>query len=153
MALVIRETVRRDYKALCELIDQVDELHRNRLSDRFKAVEGPVRTRDFVLNAIHASDVGLFVAEMGKSLAGFVHVVIRDTPQIPIFVERRYAIIDSLAVRQEHRRSGIGRALMDEAETWAKAKGASSIELNVYASTNPRSLSIAGSDMIPLACV
>ncbi len=137
MVIVIREAVARDYEALCEIIDHVDQLHRDKLPGRFKATEGAVRSWDFILSAISAPDIGLFVAEIGNALAGFVHVIVRDTPEIPIFVRRRYAIVDGLAVRQEHRRSGIGRALMDRARAWAKAKGATSIELNVYAFNEP----------------
>ena len=137
MDVVIRAAVDRDYEALCEIIDEVDQLHRERLPTRFQVADGPVRTRDFILNAIHAADVGLFVAQSGKSLAGFVHVVVRDTPEIPILVQRSYAVVDSLAVREDHRRGGIGRALMDKAEAWARAEGATSIELNVYAFNKP----------------
>lgn len=132
MAIVIREAVEGDYEALCGLIDQVDKLHRDRLPRRFRATKGPARSWDFFLNAISASDIGFFVAEIEHSLAGFVHVIVREAPEIPIFVPRRYAVVDSLAVRAALRRRGIGRALMDKAHDWSTSKGATSIELNVY---------------------
>jgi GNAT superfamily N-acetyltransferase len=133
MEIVIRAAQQRDYDTLCEIIDQVDKLHREKLPGRFKAAAGPVRTKGFVRSAIQAPAIGLLVAEIGGAVVGFVHVIVRDTPEIPIFVQRRYAIVDSLAVRQEHQRSGVGRALMERAHTWARIKGATSIELNVYA--------------------
>ena len=138
-AIVVREAVSGDYEALCEIIDQVDELHRNKLPSRFKAAEGPVRSKAYIVNAISAAEIGLFVAETEheRSLLSFVHVMIRDTPGIPIFVPRRYAVVDSLAVRREHQRSGVGRALMERALAWAMAKGAESMELRVYAFNGP----------------
>lgn len=137
MSLVIREAVEGDYEALCEIIDQVDELHRDKLPRRFRAAEGPVRTREFISNAIDAPDIGLFVAEIEPALTGFVHVIIRKTPDIPILVPRRYAVVDNLAVRTEHRRHGIGHALMERVQTWARAQGATSIELRAYAFNRP----------------
>ncbi len=50
---------------------------------------------------------------------------------------RRRAFVDSLAVGQEFRRHGIGRALMDQAHAWAIAKGAADVELNVYEFNQP----------------
>jgi len=133
MEILIRAAEERDYNALCEIMDEVDRLHRENLPERFKAAAGPVRTQDYIYNAIQAPDVGFFVAEFEGAVVGFVHLVLRDTLEVPIFVQRRYAVVDSLAVRQEHRRSGVGRALMERAHAWARTKGATSIELNVYA--------------------
>jgi ribosomal protein S18 acetylase RimI-like enzyme len=133
MAIVIREATEGDYEALCTVIDQVDQLHRDNLPQRFNVASGPVRTRQFILNAVNAPDIGLFVADVERTLAGFIQVIVRDVPDTPILVPRRYAVVDNLAVTEEYRRSGIGRALMETAEAWAKAKGATSIELNVYA--------------------
>ncbi len=137
MTMVIREAVEGDYKALCGLVDQVDKPHRDRLPGRFKAAEGPARSQDFFFKAISASDVGFFVAEIERSLAGLVHVVVRDAPDVPILVPRRYAVVDNLVVRADLRRSGIGRALMSKAYGWARGKGATSIELNVYDFNQP----------------
>ena len=137
MAAAIREATEEDYEELCEIIGQVDGLHQGRLPQRFKVAAGPVRTWKFVLNAIRDPNVGLFVAESECRLAGFIHVIVRDTPDIPILVSRRYAVVDSLAVREGMRRDGIGRALMQRAHAWAQERGATSLELNVYAFNRP----------------
>jgi diamine N-acetyltransferase len=77
-------------------------------------------------------NVGLFVAKVEGKLVGFVHVIIRDSPAIPICVPRRYAIVDSIAVDKGFQRRGIGQALMEQAHYWAEEQGATAIELNVY---------------------
>jgi ribosomal protein S18 acetylase RimI-like enzyme len=133
MDIAIREATERDYEALCAIIEQVDSIHQDALPKRFKDSNGPPREREYILNAIRSPDVDIFVAETESGLVGFVHVMIRNVPDIPILVPRRHAVVENLAVREEHRRIGIGLALMERAEDWARAKGATSIELNVYA--------------------
>ncbi|MGD2177075.1 MAG: GNAT family N-acetyltransferase [Anaerolineae bacterium] len=137
MAVIIRKATEADYRDLCIIFDEVDRMHRDELPRRFKAFEGPARPRNYIVNAIKAPDVGLFVAELEGQLVGFVHVTIKDMPPVPIFVQRRYASVDNLAVRRAHRRGGVGRALMKRAEAWAEARGATSVELNVYAFNQP----------------
>lgn len=128
----IRKATAEDYDALCGLFDVVDALHRDNLPHMFQRPPGPVREHDYYLELIANESVGLFVAEVANTLVGFVHAVIRDTPAIPVFVPRRYAIIDSIGVKLELQRHGIGRMLMDTVHKWAIAKGATAIELNVY---------------------
>jgi ribosomal protein S18 acetylase RimI-like enzyme len=74
----------------------------------------------------------LFVVETGRALVGFVHAVIRDAPANPVFVPRRYAIVEGIGVKSECQNQGLGRRLMDTVHEWAMAQGATSIELNVY---------------------
>ncbi len=132
MEAVIREATADDYDTLCELLDEVDALHRDNLPHLFQKPTGPVREQEYYLSLIADENIGLFVAEVNKRAVGFVHVVLRDAPAIPILVSRRYAIVDDIGVKSDFRRGGIGRMLMDKAQEWAAAKGASAIELNVH---------------------
>jgi len=137
MDITIRPATAKDYDALCAIIDEVDTLHRERMPHIFRRPPGPVRDREYILGLLADDNVGLFVAEVEGQVAGFVHVLVRDTPPWPILVPRRRALVDSLAVGQEFRRSGIGRALMDRAHAWAAAKGAVDVELNVFEFNQP----------------
>jgi ribosomal protein S18 acetylase RimI-like enzyme len=128
----IRKATAEDYNPLCELFDEVDVLHRGNLPHLFQKPNGPVREQDYYWGLIADENVGVFVAEIGEKLVGFVHAVIRDAPTIPVFVPRRYAIVDSIGVKLGFQNHGIGRMLMDTVHEWAMAKGATSIELNVY---------------------
>jgi ribosomal protein S18 acetylase RimI-like enzyme len=130
--MIIRKATARDYDGLCAIIAEGDKLHRDNLPWMFQEPDGPVRDRDFILDSIADEAVGLFVAEIEGQLVGFVHIIVREALDIPIFVPRRYAVVDNLAVRKEFRQTGIGRALMNEAHDWAVAKGADTVELNVY---------------------
>jgi len=133
MMVKIRPARPEDYEALCEIIDEVDALHREHLPHIFQKPAGPVRERDYLLGLMADDEAGLFVAELEGRLVGFVDVIVRDTVPLPLLVPRRVAIVDNLAVQAGHRRSGIGQALMETAQEWAAARGATSIELNVYA--------------------
>lgn len=132
MEIKIRTAAAEDYKRLCELFDEVDALHRAKLPHIFEGPDGPVREHDYYLEWISDEKVGLFLAELGEKTVGFVHIVLNDTPAIPIFVPRRYAVVDSIGVSSKFQNRGIGRMLMDTVHTWAISRGATSVELNVY---------------------
>jgi GNAT superfamily N-acetyltransferase len=132
MKAIIRKAKPQDYEALCELIDQVDALHRDHLPGIYRKPEGPVRDKEEVATLLTDDNVGLFVAEMEGELAGYIHAFVRDTPPIPVFVPRRFIMIDSMAVKKNERRKGIGQALIAKVHQWAIEKEATSVELNVY---------------------
>jgi ribosomal protein S18 acetylase RimI-like enzyme len=137
MEFIVRPARATDYDELCRLMEQVDALHREHLPHLFQKPAGPVRDRDYITDLSQDEHVGLFVAEGCVGLLGFVHVLIRHTPPIPLFVDRRFAIIDNLGVDANCQRIGVGRALMEQAQDWAIRKGAESVELNVYEFNDP----------------
>jgi len=131
-AVRIRAAEPADYPSVCAVIDEVDALHRHALPHIFRSAGGPVRERADFLRWIADEGSGLFVAEAAGEVIGFGHVWIREAPQLPIFVPRRYAVVDSLAVNAGWRARGVGRTLMAQAEVWAVAKGANALELHVW---------------------
>jgi ribosomal protein S18 acetylase RimI-like enzyme len=135
--ITIRRATAQDYDDLCEILDEVDALHRQRMPHLFRKPEGPVREQAYILEQLADEDVALFIAEVEGQAAGLVHVVVWETPPIPILVPRRLAIVDSLVVKERFRRRGIGRALMHESHRWALGKGAPEIELSVFEFNEP----------------
>ena len=140
MQIAIRAATKRDYDALNQIIGHVDGLHREHLPQIFQEPDGPPRDREYMLAVLADELHGLFIAEAEEPVQkhaeepvlGFVQLIIRDAPPIPILVPRRVAIVENLAVREDFRRAGIGRALMRRAQRWAEELGATEIELNVY---------------------
>ncbi len=132
MGVQIRRATAEDYEALCRLFDEVDALHRDHLPELFRKPDGPVREPAYFLGLVADESVGLFVAEAGDRLVGFVCAAIKNAPPVPIFVPRCFAVVDTLGVTADFQRQGIGRMLMDAVEGWAVAEGADSIELNVH---------------------
>jgi ribosomal protein S18 acetylase RimI-like enzyme len=132
MEIQIRQAGAADYNSLCELFDEMDALHRDHLPHMFRKPSGAAREQEYITGLIGDANAALLVAEAGARLVGFVHALIKDAPAAPLFVPRRYAIVDGIVVRSAFQNHGIGRMLMDSAQEWAIEKGATSIELNVY---------------------
>ncbi len=132
MTISVRKATQNDYNTLCQLFDEIDTLHRDNLPQMFQKPTGSVREQGYYSGLIADENVGLFVAEADGKLVGFVHTIVRDTPAFPVFVPRRYAVVDGIVVKSEFQNRGTGRMLMDKIQEWAIAKGATSIELNVY---------------------
>jgi ribosomal protein S18 acetylase RimI-like enzyme len=133
MQVTIREAVASDFESLCILFDEGDARHREMLPWIFRKPPGAAREKKYVQDLIADEATGFFVAQAGDRLVGLIAVAIRQAPELPIFVPRRYAVVDTLVVKREFQRTGIGRALMEQAQAWADAEGAESIELNVWA--------------------
>lgn len=132
MQISVRKATADDFHSLCKLFDEIDALHRDHLPHMFQKPGGAARVQDYYSELIADRNMALLVAEAGGKLIGFVHAIVRDTPAFPVFVPRRYAIVDSIAVKSGFQNHGIGRMLMDKMQVWATANGATSIELNVY---------------------
>ena len=75
----------------------------------------------------------LFVAEVDGAVVGFVGVRSRVPPGEPDEDPAPYAYVTDLLVRRDHRRRGIGRALLDHAEHHAREAGARTIRIGVLA--------------------
>jgi ribosomal protein S18 acetylase RimI-like enzyme len=131
MQISTREATINDYEGLCELFAEVDTLHREALPHIYRQPDGPARPREFIHGIISDENAALLVAERDHVLVGVIKVQVADTPDIPVYVPRRYAAIDTLVVKKESRRAGVGRALLEAAEQWARNKGAATAELTV----------------------
>lgn len=131
-ALATRPARIGDYPALCVLWRAMDELHAQFLPSYFRRAPGPPKSLAEVDRILGAPDELLRIAERDGELVGLVHALLYDTPPIPAMTPARRAHVDSLVVRPEMRRRGIGRQLMAEVQSWAEAKGANEIVLTVW---------------------
>jgi ribosomal protein S18 acetylase RimI-like enzyme len=132
MKISIRKATAKDYEPLCELFAEIDTLHSDNLPHIFQKTNSAAREKDYYLGLIADEDIGFFVASADEKPIGFVRAIVKDTPGIPIFVPKHYAIIESIVVKSGFQDHGIGSMLMEKAQEWAIAKGAVSMELNVY---------------------
>lgn len=76
--------------------------------------------------AIAADDAAVFVAETDGAITGFV-TVYREFESVRF---GRRAWVEDLAVAPDRRSQGAGKSLLDAAKDWARAKGASHLELD-----------------------
>lgn len=132
MDFSIREAIQRDCQGLSEAFQEVHVLHRRALPQVFRKAAGDAWRKVHFTSILADENAALLVAECEGHIVGFVHVLIREAPDIPIMVPRRYAVVDNLAVRKKFRRHGVGRSLMEAAHRWALDKKVSHVELNVW---------------------
>lgn len=132
MKFHIREASQKDYKGISEVFEEVDSLHLKALSHIFREPHRPARTEEFISSIVSDENAALFVAEANDQIIGLVHVLIRQTPPVPIMVPRRYAVLENLAVRDGYRHLGVGTSLLERAHQWALDKELSQIESNVW---------------------
>ena len=132
MSVTIREARESDHEALGPLFAAGDALHAGIRPEFFRAAPGLPRGRRYITDALSRPDEQLLVAEVGGELVGVVHVKVFDTPPSPLHVMRRRGHVQDLVVAEEHRRRGIGRALMERAASWCREQGARQLLLTVW---------------------
>ena len=128
----IRQATQADYLGLCELFAQVDAYHSQAVPHVFRPASGPARTPEYIADILANENSMLFVAESAGQVMGLVQVDIREAPDHPIMMPRRYAKVDDLVVGKEFQRSGIGQSLMRRVHQWTCERGVHEVELNVW---------------------
>jgi len=120
-----------DYDALMALVAEADELHARLMPGYFRRPARPARSRAELSRILSALDEIIYVVD-DPEVVGMIHAQLYDTPPGPALVQRRRAHIDNIVVAMRRRREGHGRALLDAAATWARAKGAEELLLTVW---------------------
>lgn len=75
----------------------------------------------------------VFYAEINGAVAGVLIAVEREYLPLPIYVGGAFVEVNELSVSKEFQRMGVGKALMERAELWAKSRGHSKMKLGVWA--------------------
>jgi GNAT superfamily N-acetyltransferase len=130
--LTVRRANSHDTRGLLELWAELDTQHRRALPELFGDLAGPSPTLDFLLEAIDGRDRAIFVAERDGRILGLTYVLIITAPDHPLLVPRTYAVIDDVVVSQRARQQGVGKALVQAAEAWARDHGVSQFEAEAY---------------------
>lgn len=129
--LRIRRAKIEDHQSLRGLYEELDGLHRARASWLFKEPERDSRPESYFQEMLEDGETEVLLAE-GVGCVGLAKVVMRWTPNFPLYVRQRYAVIDELVVRSEKRRAGVGRELCEACESWARKQGARWVQLDVF---------------------
>lgn len=133
-----RTTVRKatlvDVERIQHMLDQIDRYHAELLPTVFHAV-GRARPDDLIETLIREETSECFLASVGDEVVGFLDVREQRTPDFPLFIPKRFALIDNMVVAQPYRGCGIGQLLMKGAKAWARRRGLDRIQLTVW-STN-----------------
>ena len=87
----------------------------------------------FLLERCSGTSGRVFVAEVDQAVVGFVGVLAKVAPEEPDEDQTPYAYISDLVVLPAYRRRAIGRALLDQAEGFARSSGARILRVGVLA--------------------
>jgi GNAT superfamily N-acetyltransferase len=106
----------RDLAALVALVDAYRAFYGRPAGD----------TAAFVRDRLRLGDTRFFVSRSGDgALAGFAHLV----PTLDTLALRRIGVLEDLYVVEEQRHSGLGGALLDAAEAYAREQGLARLTL------------------------
>ena len=125
--LTIRVATRDDERTLMKLSERMANFDVPAWRSATEISEADGRS---MVNAVGLGhqDSDVFIAERRGEPVGCLHMLVaRD------FFGRRHAHISVIAVSANAEGTGVGRALMDYAETWARARALKLITLNVFA--------------------
>ena len=130
MSLCVRRAAPRDARALVELAHAVSSEPEGWLIS-----EGEWRSirdeRRYLAAARRSPDLAVLVAENDAGIVGRLSIV-RDLHPACAHVADL-----GLMVARAHRRQGVGGALLDAAEQWARDAGISKLELSVFPHNEP----------------
>ena len=130
----IRRAVPRDVRVLAGLWREMMDFHQ-RIDPAFEFGAGAqAGIERHLAETIRSNGGRIFVADIGDRIVGYVLGEIQERK--PIYPSGRYGFISDLAVTEEWRRRGVGRALVTSLLSWFGEHGVTAIELFVL-ETNP----------------
>ena len=128
----IRPAILDDCERLVELFEISDELHRDALPTVFKRQSASQQVKS--LHALLEDPAVIVLAADGGAdgLVGALHARRMVSPAMSILHPRRYAMVESVVVRPDRRKQGIGRRLMKWIHRWARDQGIFEVQLTVW---------------------
>src|SRR5258708_16814745 len=134
---VIRRAVEEDIKGLILLYAEFHDFHVRGVPDRLCNPASMTDTDETTLvnslrSILQQDDAAIFVADAGGTLVGLAEVYLRQDEPHPLIVAHRYGYLQSLIVSTQFRRSGIGRQLVFASHRWAKERGATEMQLDIW---------------------
>jgi GNAT superfamily N-acetyltransferase len=137
MNVNIRTATSTDVPQLCKLYYDFHEFHAAEVPERLKGL-GPWEEFDTtqlssdLLGIINNPQARLFVADNDRILAGLAEIYLREDEPDPVKVSYIYGHLQSLWLAPDWRKQGLGKKLLDAAETWAAEMGASEMRLDTW---------------------
>jgi ribosomal protein S18 acetylase RimI-like enzyme len=101
----------------------------------YQTAPGAEKTmRRFLADVANSGYSFLFVVAAGDRTVGFISGELRQGS--PTFLPKTWASVDDVFVEPEYRNRGMGRALLQSVQSWARERGADGISLQVAAANS-----------------
>jgi GNAT superfamily N-acetyltransferase len=135
--VLIRSAKLEDVDVLCRLYGEFHEFHVKGVPDRLVGLGEPERhdspkLRSDIAKVINNQNSDILLSLVDNQVVGFAEVYLRKDEPDPARVAYRYGHLQSLLVTEEFRRQGVGEKLLEAAENWAKAIGATEMRLDIW---------------------
>ncbi len=128
----IREAIEEDYKIIDSLYRESYQLHFEAIPGTYRKVPLKLLPRGTYINTLEDKDSAIFVAEVDKKVLGVINITIEEDSGDEVTKPYRRVSVEELSVAKSSQRQGIGKALMQEAENWAKKKKITDLTVMVY---------------------
>lgn len=130
--MTIRQLTLQDFEGVNDLFMQLHSVHVKNRPDIYRQIEKPTTPKawDFEPSLSDPNKI-MLGAEIDGNLVGFAVFVLR-CPANSALVPRKFVYLDDIAVDENHRQKGIGKALYLEGIKRAKERGATAVELKVW---------------------
>lgn len=127
----VRFAKERELARVNELRKQVNDLHVQGKPEIFKPGFSD-ELRDYIHAIWDDPDKEIVVAEREGEICGFavLHHIVR--PETPFMFVRDYLDVDEFGVEEAHRREGVATEMIDFIRHFAKERGYTRIELNMW---------------------
>ena len=129
--MIVRFAKESELDRVNELRKQVNDIHVEGKPEVFKAGFGE-ELRDFIKVIWNDPEQEIVVAEDGGVICGFAVLHHINKPETPFMKERDFIDIDEFCVDKDHRRKGAASVMVSFIKEFAKEKGFSRIELNMW---------------------
>jgi diamine N-acetyltransferase len=128
--ITIRHATLADYAGVVRVARETHERHVALLPDIFRSVEAPV-PEEYFAGLVAGDDSDVLVAERAGEIVGYAMLYLRRAT-LDILVARTAGFIGNFGVSAARRRMGVGRRLFEACCDWARAKGATSLDLDCW---------------------
>ena len=129
--IAIRPATEADLDQALILYHEFHEFHVQGVPDRLRvpAPYDDAAARETLTHILYSQDAALFVAEQQERLVGLAEVYLHHDAPHAAAISFTYGHLQSLIVTESLRGTGLGRRLVEAAERWASARGATEMRL------------------------
>lgn len=136
MNIIIRELKNSDIEYVLPMIQKMFLEHDLAEPDLFSPNSISIeKIRKYLEEAIDDKDCEVFVALIDQEIVGTIRATVKDAPSF--YKDNKLGYTDDLVVKEEHRRKGIGRELINKTNEYYQSKDISLVESKVYEFNKP----------------
>lgn len=135
------------------LLKELDEAHVDLEPSLLQRFKGEPRPREWLELRFADSSEACLVADLDGCIVGFVWCKSQNPPALPAFIQEPLLVVGDLVVHAPLRQRGIGRALLEAALSWGRARGLKRAQLTVFQRNESARSFYIGLDFQPLSVV